>query len=419
MELKIGGDITFRRARVDADGPLVDLSVTDGKFVSVQPCSTNGPDPESDSEMVDLDGRVVLPGFIESHIHLDKAFLEERRPNLTGTLQNAIAITQELKRSATKEDIRVRSERTLRLLLRHGTTRIRAQVEVDPIVGLMGMEATLELREAFRELVDIQIVVFPQEGIEQQPGTKALMREAMKMGGDLVGGVPYNDYDPERHLDIVFDLASEFGCGVDLHLDFSDNPEDRRIESVARRTVGGGLQGRVAVGHLTSLGSMDDETASRVIAAIVEAEITVIPLPATDLFLNGRGRQITKYRSLTRVKGLLDAGANVAVASNNIRNAFTPSGNGDLLEIGLLLAHVAHMSGISDRLAIPALFTHNAARALGVEEVYGISPGNPADFVVLEEKKWDGIIINQPEKRYVVKNGRIRAENICETRWYV
>jgi cytosine deaminase len=245
------------------------------------------------------------------------------------------------------------------------------------------------------------------------------MREAMRMGGDLVGGVPYNDHDAERHLDIVFGLASEFGCGVDLHLDFSDNPEDRCVESAARRTVAAGLQGRVAVGHLTSLGSMDDDTASRIIGAIVEAGITVIPLPATDLFLGGRGETMPKYRGLTRVKELLAAGANVAMASNNIRNAFTPSGNGDLLEIGLLLAHAAHMSGAAERGVIPELFTHNAARALGVEDEYGIAPGKPADFVVLETKNWNDVIIDQPEKRYVVKNGRVLAENISETRWHV
>ncbi len=415
MEPLSGREVVFRGARVDAGGPLVDLAIRDGIFSSVGP----GGEPPPESGVVDLEGRVVLPGFIESHIHLDKAFLEERRPNLTGTLRDAISITLDLKGSVTKEDIQSRSERALRLLLRHGTTRIRAQVEVDPIVGLKGMEATLELKEACREWADIQIVVFPQEGIEQQPGTLDLMREAMKMGGDLVGGVPYNDLDAERHLDVVFGLASEFGCGVDLHLDFSDDPEDRGIESVARRTMEAGLKGRVAVGHLTSLGSMDDDTASRIIDSIVEAGITVMPLPATDFFLNGHGPKAPRHRGLTRVKDLLRAGANVAVASNNIRNAFTPSGNGDLLEIGLLLAHAAHMSGASDRGAVPALFTHNAARALGIENEYGIAPGRRADFVVLEGKNWNDVIIDQPEKRFVVKGGRVLVENVSETTWHV
>ncbi len=294
----VDSGILFRGAKVDAEGPLVDLLVRDGRIVSAAagegvPSTEDSPSPESTPSqeglrLIELDGRVVLPGFIESHIHLDKAFLKERRPNLSGTLQDVIAITLELKKSVTNKDIRERSERTLRLLVRHGATRLRAQVEVDPIVGLKGMEATLELREACAGIADIQIVVFPQEGIEQQPGTEELMREAMRMGGDAVGGIPYNDTDPERHLDIVFGLAAEFGCGIDLHIDFSDDPGECVIESVARRTGASGLEGKVVVAHLTSLGAMDGERAARVIGAIAKAEITVIPLPATDLFLNGR-----------------------------------------------------------------------------------------------------------------------------------
>ncbi len=401
-------DIVFRGGRIGPEGPLADLIVRDGKFVSA---------PQGGAGAVDLDGRVVFPGFIESHIHLDKAFLEERRPNLGGTLKDAIAITLDLKKSVTAEDIRARSERALRLLVRHGTTRVRAQVEVDPIVGLKGMEATLELRAACAGLADIQIVVFPQEGIEQQPGTRELMREAMRMGGDLVGGVPYNDLDAERHLDIVFDMAAEFGCGVDLHLDFSDDPGDCAIESVARRSLEAGLEGRVAVGHLTSLGAMEDEKVARLIGMIAEAGITVMPLPATDLFLNGRGPSPPRFRGLTRIKELIAAGVNVAAASNNIRNAFTPSGNGDLLEIGLVLAHAAHMTGAADRGGIPALFTHNAARALGVEDAYGLEAGKRADFVVLDTPSWRDVIIDQPEKRFVVRGGKILVETRRESEW--
>lgn len=399
---------------MNAGEPPVSLAVEDGKFAAI---GTDIAVPPG-SEEIDLGGRVVLPEFIESHIHLDKAYLEERRPNLTGTLEDAIAITLELKKSATAEDIRARSERALRSCLRHGTTRFRVQVEVDPFVELKGMEATLSLREAYRGWADIEIVVFPQEGIEQQPGTEDLMREAMRMGGDVVGGIPYNDHDAERHLDIVFGMAEAFGCGVDLHIDFFDDPKRRDIESAARRTIAAGLQGRVAAGHLTSLGSMDDEQAKKIIGLIVEAGISVIPLPATDLFLGGRGPATPRFRSLTRVKELLAAGANVALSSNNIRNAFTPSGNGDLLEVALLLASAAHMTTPRERALLPEFFTGHAARALGVGENYGIREGCPADFVVLDTANRADVIIDQPEKRYVVKGGRVVAENLRETRWH-
>jgi cytosine deaminase len=143
---------------------------------------------------------------------------------------------------------------------------------------------------------------------------------------------------------------------------------------------------------------MDDSTASRIVESVAEAGVTVMPLPATDLFLNGRGAVPPRFRGLSRVKDLIAGGANVAISSNNIRNAFTPSGNGDLLEVGLLLACTAHMSTVSDRALIPRFFTYNAAKALGIEDQYGIGEGKPADFVVFDTENFADLIIDQPEK---------------------
>ena len=413
MRAETPEDRIFRNARIGSQDALVDFCVTGGLFSRISPGLGN----DAGCEEVDLGGRVVLPAFVESHIHLDKAFLEEREPNRSGTLEDAISITLALKKGVTKQDIMERAERALRMCIRHGATWFRVQVEVDPIVGLKGVEVALALKEKYLSLADFQLVVFPQEGIEQQPGTEDLMREAMRMGGDLVGGIPYNDLDPERHLDIVFGMAEAFGCGLDFHLDFADDPRVRNIESVAARTMAAGLQGRVAAGHLTSPGAMPPDDAARIIEKILEAGISVLPLPATDLFLGGRGEEPPRFRSLAPVKELLSAGVNVAISSNNIRNAFTPSGRGDLLEIGLLLAHALHMSGASERNVVPELFTTNGAKALGVEEGYGLQSGCAADFVVLDSVNFDDVLIDQPDKRFVVKGGRIVVENVSDTTW--
>ena len=409
----IPGDRIFRNARIDSGGPLIDLRVARGCFTDMSP----GVENDAGCEEIDLGGRVVLPAFVESHLHLDKAFLEERAPNRSGTLEDAISITLALKKGASKQDVRERAERALRMCIRHGATWFRVQVEVDPIVALQGVEVALALKEKYAGAADFQLVIFPQEGIEQQPGTEDLMREAMRMGGDLVGAIPYNDLDPERHLDIVFAMAEAFDCGLDFHLDFADDPRVRNIESVAARTLAAGLQGRVAAGHLTALGAMPPDEAAPIIEQILEAGISVLPLPATDLFLGGRGGGTPRFRGLAPVKDLLRAGVNVAISSNNIRNAFTPSGRGDLLEIGLLLAHSLHMSGASDRRMVPELFTTNGAKALGVEDGYGLRPGCAADFVVLDSVNFDEILIDQPEKRFVVKGGRLIVENVLETTW--
>ncbi|MFQ5896118.1 MAG: amidohydrolase family protein [Nitrospinota bacterium] len=402
----------FRRARVDEAGPLVDLAVEGDRFLALGPNL-----PLRAPEEVDLGGRCVLPGLVESHIHLDKAFLEEREPNLSGTLGDAIRITAKLKAGFTRHDIRERAERVLRMALRHGTLFLRTHVEVDPIIKLQGMEAILELREAYRGLLDIQIVVFPQEGIEQQPGTYELMREALRMGGDAVGGVPYNDLDARRHVDLVFSLAQEFGAAADLHVDFSDNPADRTIEYIAQKTVALGYQGRVSAGHLTALGSIPGEEAKRLIGRIAAADIHIIPLPATDLHLGGRGDRVAVRRGLTRIRELLKAGANVAFASNNIRNAFTPTGNADLMEVGLLLACAAHMSTPEERRTVLRMCTGNAARLMGLGADYGLQEGRRADFVAFDSSDYGSLLLDQPEKRYVVKGGRVVVENRLENLW--
>lgn len=184
----------------------------------------------------------------------------------------------------------------------------------------------LELREQFREVIDIQVVAFPQEGILKLPGMQAMMAQAMEMGADVVGGIPYNDVSPLEHIDFVFDLAKRYGKDIDLHQDFADDAEHMTIEYVARRTIAEGYHGRVCVGHLTSLAATSPARRAQVIALLREADISVMCLPATDLHLGARGDSHNVRRTLTPVRALRDGGVTVCLATNNIRNAFTPYG---------------------------------------------------------------------------------------------
>ena len=180
-------------------------------------------------EVVEVAGRVVTPGLVEAHIHLDKALLSGRVRAAAGTLEEAIRLTGEAKRRFTVDDIRARARRALEMAVAAGTTTLRTHVEVDPIVGLMGMEAMLPLREEFAPAVDVQICAFAQEGIVHAPGTEALLRRALAMGAEVIGGCPYNDSDARKHIDIVFELAAEFGVDADFHADFFDEPEHLHI----------------------------------------------------------------------------------------------------------------------------------------------------------------------------------------------
>ena len=229
----------------------------------------------------------VTPGLVEAHIHLDKALLLERAPSVEGTLAEAIRVTGEAKRRFTVEDIRARARAVLDMAVRHGTTAMRSHVEVDPIVGLTGLEASLPLKREYAPALDLQLCAFAQEGILQAPGTEALLAEALRGGADLVGGCPYNDTDARAHIDIVFRLAREFGVDADFHADFFDEPEHLHVRYIAEQTVRHGWQGRVAVGHVTELAALPPG-AGRDRRAAPRAGIGVIVLPATDLYLMGR-----------------------------------------------------------------------------------------------------------------------------------
>jgi cytosine deaminase len=401
--------LLVRRAQIADGEPAVDIAIADGRIARISPAAPAGT-PGAAQRVIDAAGCVVLPGLIESHIHLDKALLERRRPNRSGTLREALEGTAELKRAFTYDDIYARATQVLRWALSRGVTHLRCHTEIDPIVGLLGFRALCDVRKAFQGRVDLQIVAFPQEGIFRAPGTERLLRTALESGADLLGGVPYNDRDPGEHIERLFGLAREYDVDLDLHVDFSDNPADRTIATIADLAIAHRYEGRVAVGHLTSLGAMAPQEAGVLIERIRAAGIHVITLPATDLYLNGRGGEGPVPRGLTPVRRLLDAGVNVCLSSNNVRNAFTPLGRADPLEIALLLAYAGHMGTPSDRLRLLAMVTVNPARALGLAERYGLQVGRDADLVVLRSTRLDEVVADQPERLWVIKRGRVVVE---------
>lgn len=403
-------DLIIKNAKVPGYDGLVDVAVEKDRIVAV----ASGVEGEAE-RVIEARGKVLIPGLVESHIHLDKAYVMDRMPNKSGTLKEAIEVTGKLKPTFTKEDIVARSERVIRAMITHGTTHVRTHAEFDPSQGFTGFDTVLEMREKYRDLLDIQVVAFPQEGIFKCEGVEEMMYQAMEAGADVVGACPYNDTSAEEHIDFCFELAKKYGKPIDFHQDFKDDADHITIEYICDRTIAEGMQGMISVGHLTAIAALPPDELEPIIKKLADAQVSVMCLPATDLHLGARNDTYNVRRCVTPVRKLRDGGVNVCLATNNIRNAFTPYGTGDLFQIAMLAIPVCHLGGADDQPTVLPMLTENPARALGLTD-YGIAEGKKADMVLLDSDSVDTCVIDIPERLFVVKNGKVIVETVKEVK---
>lgn len=404
--------ILLKNVRLANEEELKDVAIKEGKIIEI----SNTVEGTFD-KVIEGAGNVLIPGLVESHIHLDKALIASRKPNQSGTLQEAIQVTAELKPTFTEEDIYTRAKTTLDMIIPRGVTAIRTHAEFDPAQGFTGFNTIMKLKEEYKDLVDIQVVAFPQEGIFKAPGTEAMMYEAMDMGADVVGGIPYNDAPANEHIDLIFEIAKKYDKDIDLHQDFADESTNMSIEYLCNKTIAEGYEGRVSVGHLTALHALTLEELAPIVELMAKAQISVMALPATDLHLGARNDTYNVRRAVTPIRKLRDGGVNVCIATNNIRNAFTPYGNGDIMQTAMLAIPVAHLGGADDLPTVLPMITENPAKALKLKD-YGIAVGNKADVVLLDTQDILNSIIDIPERLTVIKNGKVTVENSKTTRIY-
>jgi cytosine deaminase len=410
-------DILVKNVALWGTDGLCDLGIADGRFVSIGRAA-DSPDA---GLTLDAEGRMAVSGFVEPHIHLDKALISERAPvNVSGTLTEAIEILWNIKRNYTVDEIADRASRVLARALEHGISRLRTHVDVDPIGGTRPAEGLIRARERFRDLMDIQIVAFPQEGIVKSPGTEALMRQVMKLGVDVVGGMPFNEASPadsRRHIEIAFDIAREFDADIDMHVDETDDPMARTLEVLAELTIKNGWQGRVTAGHTCALASYPRNYADHVIDRLREANVSMIANPATNLMLQGRLDDYPKRRGVTQVKELLAAGVNVACGQDCVHDTFYPFGQNDPLEIAFLLCHASQMSQPGEILTVMDMVTSNGAKALRVPD-FRVEVGAVADLVVLEARDAREAFATRAPRRWVIRKGKLIAETRLQTLRY-
>ena len=408
-EAPFPANLIVRNALVHGTESPTDLEIADGRFVAV------GTADPAETDVIDGAGRLCVPGFVEPHIHLDKVLLAGSIPvNRSGLLDEAIEILGERKRTYSTDDIVERAGQIILSGIANGVTRLRTHVDVDSSCGLIAFQAMLAVRERFADLVDLQIVAFPQKGIVGDRGTEALLREAMARGADLIGGMPFNEAGPaasREHIRIAFDIAREHDADVDMHIDEADAPHARTLEMLCEATAASGWQGRVTAGHTCALAGYPDDYAAHVIELVAEAGINVIANPATNLMLQGRDDSHPKRRGITRVKELLAKGVNVSFGQDNLRDMFYPFGRADPLELAFLLAHAAHMSQPDEIDAVFSMATDNAARVLGARD-YGTEPGCAGDLVILDAQSPVEAITCQADRRHVIRRGRVVAQTL-------
>lgn len=371
-------DLILRNARLAAHpAGVVDIGIARGKIVAVAPGLA------ADAPTHDIAGRLVAPGFVETHLHLDKSCILDRCATNSGTLDEAIGETARAKAAFTAEDVYRRARRTLEKCILNGTTHIRTHVEVDPGIGLKGLEGVLPLVKEYAFAVDLEICVFPQEGMLNNPGTEALMLRALDMGAFVIGACPYTDSDPHGQIDRVFALAREREVDIDMHLDFSLGASDMNLDHVCRCAEKFRWGGRVACGHVTKLSSLPPGDLDAAAARMRGAGVAITVLPSTDLYLMGRPARHDVVRGVTPAHRLLEHGINCSLATNNVLNPFTPFGDCSLIRMANLYANIAQVGTQPGMTDCHAMVTTRAAGLMNVRN-YGVAVGCQADLVVLD-----------------------------------
>jgi cytosine deaminase len=370
--------------------------------------------PESAPSEVDAAGNLVLPTYVNGHIHLDKCHLQDiMRPNKDYTFSECLELTWEHKARYTVEDILQRAGRAIEEGILNGTTVFRAFADVDSVGHLRGLNGLLALREQWRELVHLEVVAFPQEGIIRDPGTRELMEEAMRLGADVVGGLPWFellDEDARTHIDYCFELAKRYDKDIHMLVDDTDNPLSRSLEYLAVKTIREAYQGRVSASHCGALAAYNEVHAQKVIDLLKQASLNISSNPHISLVVQGRYDPEPIRRGITRVKQLWRHGVNVFSSQDDVADPFYPFGRNDQQEVVAYLCHTAHLAAPSEMEAAFDFVTYNAARALRLPD-YGLEPGCRADLNVLAAPTVRHVLRLQQPPHCVVRNGKVLARN--------
>lgn len=399
----------IKNAKLRGKDGLWNITVRGGKITEL----SQGDVSDWQGEELDVKGSLVSAPFIEPHIHLDTTLTAgEPEWNQSGTLFEGIQRWAQRKETLTHEDVKERAKKALKWQIAQGIQHVRTHVDVtDPT--LTALKALLEVKEEMSSHVNLQLVAFPQEGILSYPSGAELMEEALKMGADVVGGIPHFEFTREygvSSMKIAFDLAEKYDRLVDIHCDEIDDEQSRFVEVVAAEAYERGFGSKVTASHTTAMGSYNDAYAYKLFRLLKMSEINFVANPLVNIHLQGRFDTYPKRRGITRVKELLEAGMNVSFGHDDIFDPWYPLGTGNMLQVLHMGIHVSQLMGYEEIVRSFDLITDNSAKTLHIEDSYGIEAGKPASFIVLEAENEYEAIRKQAAVLYSIRNGRIIAQ---------
>lgn len=388
-----------------------DIRVSEGVFETI----AQGLSALPGEEVIDGTGCMILPPFIESHVHLDTCLTAgDPEWNMSGTLFEGIECWSKRKEKLTRQDVKERAGKAIRMQAANGVQFVRTHVDVtDPT--LVAMEAMLELREELKDEITIQVVAFPQEGILSYPHGKELMENAVKMGADCVGAIPHFEFTREysvESLNFAMDLAYRYDRLVDVHCDEIDDEASRGLETLAARAYEMELFDKVTASHTTAMHSYNNAYVNRLMRLLKMSRINFVANPLVNTHLQGRADTYPKRRGVTRVKELLEAGLNVSFGHDDVFDPWYPLGTGNMRDTVFMGLHVCQMMGYEDIMNSYKLITYNAAKTLHLGDSYGIREKNPADFIILNGDNFYNVLNKKSEILYSFRKGKLLAKTI-------
>ncbi|NER78244.1 MAG: cytosine deaminase [Leptolyngbya sp. SIO1D8] len=397
--------LLLRQGRlVDTPDRRVDIAIRDGIITEMGPSL----DVVADT-VLDLDGLLVSPPFVESHIHLDSVLTAgQPRWNQSGTLFEGIEIWRDRKQSLTVADVKERAISALKLQASQGVLFVRSHADVSEPT-LTPLKGLLEVREAVKDWITLQVVAFPQDGVYSTPGNAERLAEALKLGADVVGGIPHYELTREdgvKSIQTIFELAEQYDCLIDIHCDEIDDDQSRFLEVVMAEALRHQLGNRVTASHTTAFGSYNNAYAFKLMGFLQRSPINFVANPLINLTLQGRTDTYPKRRGLTRVKELWQNGLNVSLGNDCIQDPWYSLGSGNLLEVASMAVHACQMTGREELLASYAMITTNGAKTLNLEDSYGVAVGKPANLITLAAQDAIEAIQKRATVCHVISRGK-------------